>query len=262
MGGCIYLLASPGAGYKDGGKPSSNRYRRCEMLSHGADAISVNVVPFNGRWSLIATSAHSCVLVRLLERLHFSSLALAVYFLPGGSIYMRGSAHHRVPIPPSPCQDLTRTVCVHRKLRCLNSCHQATTTFLIHFYQAGPGSGGTRNPHFLLFATDADRELKVPIRDAAAYRTLPEGWPARLRKCKVMIRVFNHAHWFLVTTRHSHDGAQNRSIRESLGFSWNGPLTVMRLEKRGDKIPAGILSSEHYQAASAAVEWFVIQLTM
>ena len=77
-----------------------------------------------------------------------------------------------------------------------------------------------------------------------------------------MIRVFDRAYWFLVTTRYSYDGTQNRSIYETMGFSWNGPLTVMRLERRGDRVPAGILSSEHHQAASAAVEQSVIHLTV
>lgn len=73
-----------------------------------------------------------------------------------------------------------------------------------------------------------------------------------------MMRAFDRTYWFVVTTRHSHDGMQNRSIFETMGFPWNGPLTVMRLEKRGDKAPAGITSPEHHQAASAAVEQFAI----
>jgi len=76
-----------------------------------------------------------------------------------------------------------------------------------------------------------------------------------------MVRVFDRTYWFLVITRYTHDGVKNRSIHETMGFAWNGPLTVMRLEKRGDKTPIGISSSEHHQAASAAVERFVIQLT-
>ena len=75
-----------------------------------------------------------------------------------------------------------------------------------------------------------------------------------------MVKVFSRTHWFLVTTRHSDDGARNRSIYETMGFAWNGPVTVMRLEKRGECIPAGILSSEHHQAAVAAIERFVFQL--
>ena len=106
----------------------------------------------------------------------------------------------------------------------------------------------------MLFASDADGELKIPIRNAAAYRNLDEGRPARLRECKVMIRVFDRTHWFLVRTRYSVEGAVNNSIGETMGFSWNGPLTVMRLEGRGRRTPAGILSSEHHQAAIAAVE--------
>ena len=74
-----------------------------------------------------------------------------------------------------------------------------------------------------------------------------------------MVRAFDRAHWFLVTTRYSDDGTRNRSIYETTGFSWNGPLMVARLEKRGKRTPAGILSSEHHQAAIAAVERFVIQ---
>ena len=74
-----------------------------------------------------------------------------------------------------------------------------------------------------------------------------------------MIRVFDRTHWFLVTTRHSDDGTRNRSIYETTGFSWNGPLMVVRLEKRGNRAPAGIISSKHHQAAIAAVERFVIQ---
>lgn len=112
----------------------------------------------------------------------------------------------------------------------------------------------------MLFATDADGELKIPIREAATYRTLYEGHPARLRKCKVMVKVFGRTHWFLVTTRYSDGGARNRSIYETMGFAWNGPVTAMRLEKRGKCTPAGILSSEHHQAAVAAIERFVIQL--
>ena len=75
-----------------------------------------------------------------------------------------------------------------------------------------------------------------------------------------MIRAFERVHWFLVTTRHSHGCAENRSIQEAMGFSWNGPLTVMRLEKAGSETPAGISSSEHYHAASAAVERFVTRI--
>ena len=74
-----------------------------------------------------------------------------------------------------------------------------------------------------------------------------------------MVRAFDHAHWFLVTTRHSDDGTRNRSIHETMGFSWNGPLTVARLERRGKRTLAGILSSEHHQAAMEAVERFVVQ---
>lgn len=72
-----------------------------------------------------------------------------------------------------------------------------------------------------------------------------------------MITMFDHVHWFLVTTRHSDDGIENHSIHETLGFSWNGPLTVMRLERRGGKTPVGILTAEHYQAAIAALERYV-----
>ena len=120
---------------------------------------------------------------------------------------------------------------------------------------------GGVGPYFLLFATDADREIKIPICDAGSYRTLHEGWPAQLRKCKVMIRAFDRTHWFLVTTRHSGCGAKNHSIYETMGFAWNGPLMVARLERRGESIATGILSSEHHQAAIAAVERSVILLT-
>ena len=106
----------------------------------------------------------------------------------------------------------------------------------------------------MLFATDADEELKIPILQAPYYRTLREGRPARLRKCKVMVRVFDRVHWFLVTSRHSDDGAGNRSIGETMRFSWKGPVTVMRLERRGSNVPVGILSSEHHQAAASAIE--------
>ena len=75
-----------------------------------------------------------------------------------------------------------------------------------------------------------------------------------------MIRVFDHVHWFLVTTRHSDDGAENRSVRETMGFSWNGPIMVMRLERRGANAPVGILSSEHHQAAMSAVERWVTDM--
>jgi len=138
------------------------------------------------------------------------------------------------------------------------------TQELLHFLtilrQSGSRPREEVNPYLLLFTTDADRALKIPLHNAATYRTLDEGRPARLRKCKVMIRVFNRSHWFLVTTRYSDDGPKNRSIYETMGFAWNGPLTVMRLEKRGKCPPAGILSAEHHQAATAAVERFVIQL--
>lgn len=72
-----------------------------------------------------------------------------------------------------------------------------------------------------------------------------------------MVRMFDRIHWFLVTTRHSDIGAENRSVRETMGFYWNGPLTVMRLERRGSNTPAGIISSEYHQAATAAVERYV-----
>ena len=132
--------------------------------------------------------------------------------------------------------------------------------FLTNLQQSVSRSREAGSPYFLLFVPDADRELKVPLREAAAYRTLYEGRPARLRKCKVMIRMFDRTHWFLVATRHSDDGARNRAIYEAASFSWNGPLSVMRLESRGKRTLAGILSSEHHQAAIAAVERFVIQL--
>lgn len=132
--------------------------------------------------------------------------------------------------------------------------------FLTNLKQLGTRSRVEVNPYFLLFATDADRALKIPLREAAVYRTLCEGLPARLRKCKVMIRVFDRTHWFLVTTRYGDDGPKNRSIYETMGFAWNGPLMVTRLERRGKCPPAGILSAEHQQAATAAVERFVIPL--
>lgn len=72
--------------------------------------------------------------------------------------------------------------------------------------------------------------------------------------------TFGRVHWFLVTTRHSDDGAMNHSIHETTGFSWNGPLTVMRLERRGGNIPIGILTAEHHQAAIAAVEQYTTRL--
>ena len=128
---------------------------------------------------------------------------------------------------------------------------QGYCILLTNFQPSASHSQAARSPYFLLFASDADRELKIPIHNAAAYRNLDEGRPARLRECKVMIRVFDRAHWFLVRTRYSGEGAVNHSIGETMGFSWNGPLTVMRLEGR---TPAGIISSEHHQAAIAAVE--------
>lgn len=132
-------------------------------------------------------------------------------------------------------------------------------TNLVSRQQIGPPPRERASPYFLLFATDADRELKIPIDEAATYRALREGRPAQLRKCKVMISVFDRVHWFLVATRYNDDGARNHSIRETMGFRWNGPLTVMRLEKRGgDTI--GILTAEHHQAAIAAVERYATRL--
>jgi len=129
-----------------------------------------------------------------------------------------------------------------------------------YWQQTGPPPRERTSPYFLLFATDADRELKIPIDEAATYRTLREGRPARLRKCKVMITMFDHVYWFMVTTRHSDDGARNNSIDETMGFPWNGPLTVMRLERRGGNTPIGILTTEHRQAAIAAVERYATGL--
>ena len=137
---------------------------------------------------------------------------------------------------------------------------QELLRFLTNLQQSGSRSREEVDPYFMLFTTDADRALRIPLREAATYRTLYEGRPARLRNCKVMIRVFDRTHWFLVTTRYSDDGPRNHSIYETIGFSWNGPLTVKRLEKRGKCSPSGILSAEHHYAAVAAVERFVIQL--
>lgn len=132
--------------------------------------------------------------------------------------------------------------------------------FLINIQQSGSRSREEANPYFMLFATDADRALRIPFHEATTYRTLYEGRPARLRNCKVMIRAFDRIHWFVVTTRYSDDGPRNYSIYETTRYIWNGPLTVMRLENHGKCRPAGILSAEHHQAATAAVERFVIQI--
>lgn len=45
-----------------------------------------------------------------------------------------------------------------------------------------------------------------------------------------------------------------------MGFLWKGPLTVMRLERRGGNTPIGILTAEHHQAAIAAVERYATRL--
>lgn len=164
----------------------------------------------------------------------------------------------------SPCPGFSRTTCANkpRDLRYSSSSREELLRFLTDPQRSASHSQEERSSYLLLFVTDADRELKIPIHAAAAHRTLCEGRPAPLRKCKVMIRAFDRTYWFLVTTRHSNDCARNRSIYETTGFSWNGPLMVTRMERRSKRTPVGIESSEHHQAAIAAVERFVVQLRL
>ena len=109
-------------------------------------------------------------------------------------------------------------------------------------------------PYFLLFAVDADRELKIPMSAASLYMSLHEGRPARLRKCRVMVKIGGQAKWFLVITRYDVDGEKNRAVQETTGFRWLGPLAIMKLEKRGSRRPAGIVSSRDFHAAISGLE--------
>jgi hypothetical protein len=112
----------------------------------------------------------------------------------------------------------------------------------------------TSPPYFLLFAVDADREIGVPFTSWNLYQGLHEGRPSRLRKCKVMIRAFDSEHWFLITTRYSHDGTRNCAVSEAMGHNWNGPLSVSKLGGRRRTTPVGIVTSEYHYTALAAVE--------
>jgi len=112
-------------------------------------------------------------------------------------------------------------------------------------------------PYFLLLAVDSDREIRIPMSSWGLYQNLREGRPARLRKCKVMIRTFGRERWYLVLTRYSQRGARNCAVSEAIGRDWNGPISVAKLERRRDTIPTGIVSSEDYHAAVAAVELYV-----
>jgi len=112
-------------------------------------------------------------------------------------------------------------------------------------------------PFFLFFDVDADRELKVPIPAVAPYMLLHEGRPARLRKCRVMVRVSGQARWFLVITRYDETGVRNHAVQETTGFHWLGPLAIVKLEKRGSRRPTGITSSRDFHAAISALERYV-----
>ena len=222
--------------------------RRCRTLSDGCRARTDTSIPEAtqcGEWHQSGSTS---------VRTGFLSLKRYLY---AGEISRAPLSYNS----PHPCPGFGHMISANRRkgLRCLFSTRERSLYFLTNSSQSVSHAREGRSPYLLLFATDADGELKIPIRNAAVYQTLCEGRPARLRKCKVMIRVFDRSHWFLVTTRHSDDGTRNRSIYETTGFSWNGPLMVARLEKRGKSTPTGILSSEHHQAAIAAVERFVVQ---
>ena len=83
---------------------------------------------------------------------------------------------------------------------------------------------------------------------------LHEGRPARLRKCKVMVRVAGRARWFLVITRYDEHGERNLAVQETTGFRWLGPLAIMKLDRRGSRQPAGMVSSRDFHAAISALE--------
>lgn len=113
-------------------------------------------------------------------------------------------------------------------------------------------------PYFLFFDVNADRELKVPISSAAPYMSLREGRPARLRKCRVMVKVAGQAKWFIVITRYDANGRENQAIGETTGFRWLGPLAIMKLEKRRNRRPVGINSSRDYHATISALEQYAL----
>jgi hypothetical protein len=114
-------------------------------------------------------------------------------------------------------------------------------------------------PFFLFFDVDADRELRIPMSAAFTYMSLPEGRPARLRKCKVMVEVFGKARWFLVVTRYDENGESNRAVQETTGFCWRGPLAIMELGKKWSRLPTGMISSRDFHAATSALERCVLR---
>lgn len=113
-------------------------------------------------------------------------------------------------------------------------------------------------PYFLFFDVDADRELKIPTSAAAPYMLLHEGRPGRLRKCRVTVEVAGRARWFLVITRYDGNGRENQAVEETTGFRWLGPLAIMKLEQRGSRRPAGMISSGDYHAAISALEQYAL----
>ena len=113
-------------------------------------------------------------------------------------------------------------------------------------------------PCFLFFDVDADRELKVPVSAAARYMVLHEGRPARLRECRVMVKVAGQAKWFLVVTRYDTEARRNYAIQETTGFRWLGPLAIMKLESRGSRRLLGVVSSEDLYAAISALELYAL----
>jgi len=113
-------------------------------------------------------------------------------------------------------------------------------------------------PYFLFFDVDADRELKIPISAVAPYMLLHEGRPARLRKCRVMVKVDERPQWFLVVTRYDADGRRNAAILEATGFRWVGPLAIMKIEKKGSRQPVGITSPRDFHAAVSALERYAL----
>ena len=110
------------------------------------------------------------------------------------------------------------------------------------------------HPYFLLFAVDSDCETRIPLSLWGLYRNLGEGRPAPLRKCKVTIQAFDREHWYLISTRYTQDGARNCTVFDAMGHDWNGPISVVKLERGRETTPIGIVSSEDYHAAIAAVE--------
>ena len=114
-------------------------------------------------------------------------------------------------------------------------------------------------PYFLFFDVDADRELKISMSAASAYMSLPEGRPARLRKCKVMVEVFGKARWFLVVARYDENGERNKAIQETTGFCWWGPLAIMKLGRKRSRLPTGMTSSRDFHAATSALERYALR---